>query len=160
MTTTGNSSTTSLRTGALADHPPQAAFDQVRRVRVQPRSCRRTRRSKRAAWASRGRSGEVNYLTLRVERQQLPLLDSLLYAGVGRVARGIDDPVEAHDVAAPQRLYVLRPEGCLETDALDAHSSTEEVRWEWQSRFTATGKAAMWVGKLSTWTASAVTVPP
>ena len=67
------------------------------------------------------------------------------------------EPLESGD---PVRLYVSRPEGCLEAYGLDAHSSTEEVRWEWQSRFTATGKAAMWVGKLSMWTASAVTLPP
>src|SRR5215207_3526687 len=149
-----------LGTHALAYHSPQAALDQARRVRVHPRSGRRPRRPKGAAWARRGRAGKVDHLPLRVERQRLPSLDGLLHAGVGRVARGVEDPVEAHDVAAPQWLYVARFEGRLQADGLDAHSSTEEVRWEWQSRFTATGKAAMWVGKLSTWTASAVTVPP
>ena len=67
---------------------------------------------------------------------------------------------EQNDVAGREGPVALRRQRGFEAGGLRAHSSTEAVRWEWQSRFTATGKAAMWVGKLSTWTARAVCVPP
>ena len=81
--------------------------------------------------------------------------------GVGRIASRVDHAMQAYDVARFERFDVFFGEWRFEVDRFfRAHSSAEAVRWEWQSRLTATGKAAMWVGKLSTWTARAVTVPP
>ena len=108
------------------------------------------------ARARRSGASEVHDLALGIEGQTFAGLYRLFHPGVGRVAGRVQNPVQAHDVTSFQGLDVLYGEWCMKVDRLGGHSSIEAVRWEWQSRLTATGKAAMWVGKLSTWTASAV----
>src|SRR5829696_1109786 len=145
---------------SLADHSPQTAFDQERRVRVHPGGGRRPDGSQRATRSRRGRAGVVHDVSFQIQRQRIAGFYRLFHPGVSRIAGYVDHPVEAYDVACPQGLDLLLGERRCQPDGRGAHRSAEAVRWEWQSRLTATGKAAMWVGKLSMWTASAVWVPP
>src|SRR5215216_6406665 len=145
---------------SLADHSPQTAFDQERRVRVHPGGGRRPDGSQRATRSRRGRAGVVHDVSFQIQRQRIAGFYRLFHPGVGRIAGYVDHPVQADDVACPQRFDLLLGEWRFQPDGRGTHSSAEAVRWEWQSRLTATGKAAMWVGKLSMWTASAVWVPP
>ena len=57
----------SLRARTFPDHTPQTAFDQQWRVRVHPRSRRRSRRAQSVAWARRSRAGEVNDVALGID---------------------------------------------------------------------------------------------
>src|SRR5215210_1313488 len=149
-----------LRAQSLADHSSQAAFDQQGRIRVHPRGGRRSGGSERVTRAGRGGARVVHDVSFRVQGQRFAGLYSLLHPGVGGVAGYVEHPVEADDVARSQWFDLLLRKWRFQPDGGGAHSSAEAVRWEWQSRLTATGNAAMWVGKLSTWTASAVCVPP
>src|SRR5215208_1215921 len=145
---------------SLADHSLQTAFDQERRVRVHPGGSGRPGGPQRVTGSRRGRARVVDDVSFRIQRQRITGLYRLFHPGVGRIAGYVDHPVEADDVACPQRLDLLLGERRFQPDGRGTHSLAEAVRWEWQSRLTATGKAAIWVGKLSMWTASAVCVPP
>ena len=154
------SSTVSER-DTFADHAPQTAFHEHRRVRVHPRCRRRSRGPQRVTRTRRGWAREVHDLSFEDRRgaARLPLSPLSSWRGPRR------GPCRARRSGARRRLILkgsmlLHRERRFQPDRLGAHSSAEAVRWEWQSRLTATGKAAMWVGKLSMWTASAVCVPP
>src|ERR671910_3625336 len=89
---------------SLADHSPQTAFDQERRVRVHPGGGRRPGGPERATRSRRGRTRVVHDVSLRIQGQRIADLYRLFHPGVGRVARHVDHAVQADDVACPQRL--------------------------------------------------------
>jgi hypothetical protein len=63
--------------------------------------------------SGRSRTGEVHHLTIRVEREGIPILYRLGHSGVRRVARDVECPTKAYDVAGFDRLDVLFGERCF-----------------------------------------------
>ncbi len=99
--------------------------------------------------------------------RSLALVEHLHHPLVRGVAGRVDGAAHEHHVADLERAHVVvvraargsacgRPRGPRPTRQI----TLEPVRWAWHSMLTATGSDAMWVGIVSTWTASTVCVPP
>src|SRR5579859_1124876 len=160
------------RAAAFSNHPAHAVLEQRRRIGIHAGGRRRSGGADRPPRTGRGGAAVVDDLAAEVDRQGIARGEQAGQTLVGRVARGVDDARQQHLIAGVKTLDLgarkrrrecpgSRIPGFAVRDCRrGAHKTACPARWEWQSRFTATGRLAMWVGCCSTCTARAVMRPP